>query len=187
MRQKKFKDRINDLAIQYGSRAELAESLGVSERTIYNWLKREKAPSNIDKTLEKKTGNARAIKDREYYFNVEKPRKEYKKRRQTEPFEVQEGALLERPILIFDSLSVTDSISKLTKSNKFKKGNTYQITVNIRNPETRQQWDYARKVKGFQIKSKDQIQSLAWGFLRIAYEREGQENLQITLTGIQAI
>ncbi|HSH50223.1 MAG TPA: helix-turn-helix domain-containing protein [Bacteroidales bacterium] len=186
-RRKKFKDRINDLSIQYGSRKALAESLNVSERTIYNWLKRDDAPKGIDKTLKDRTGNSRAIKDREYYFRVQKPKREYRKRTKTVPYELQEGALIERPIILFDSLDVSNQITLLTKSNKFKAGNKYQITVNIRNPKTLEQWDIIRKINGSQIKSKDQITSLAWQFLRQAYKVEESENLQITLTGMQAI
>ena len=186
-REKKFKDRINDLRLQYGSTSKLADSLNVSERTIYRWLNRDKAPKGLENRLEQKTGNADALERREYYFNVEKPRKEFKKRRETEPFEFKAGELIERPIIIFDSAQVTDRITELTENDLISSSQKYEVEVNYRNPETRKQWDTVRNVYGFQLKNPADVESLAWSFLRIAYQMEGEENVQITLTSIQSL
>lgn len=186
-RQKKFKERIHDLRLQYGTTKKLADSLNVSERTVYRWLKREEKPKGFESRMKRKTGNPEPIKRREKYFFRDKPKKEYKRRSQIEPFEVQKGELLERPVMIFDSLELTDTITALTKSNRFSKGKIYEITVQIQQYETLEKWDMVRKVKGYQIKSQDQIESLAWQFLRDAYLASDDGNLGIFIMGIKEI
>lgn len=179
--QKNFNDRIQDLAIQYGSKAELARSLGVSRQTIYNWLKREDPPQYLESTLERKTGNPRAIERREYYFDIEKPREKYKEPKEVEPFEEQDEGIIKRPLELFEFREFGFEIGDSLNNFDLDPSKDYQITIDIFSSETMQNTEIKRLLRGSDFKF---IESIAWAWARQAKNITGTSEISLTVTAI---
>lgn len=179
--QKNFNDRIQDLAIQYGSKAELARSLGVSRQTIYNWLDREEPPKGLESQLERKTGNAKAIERREYYFDIEKPREKFREKKEVEPFEETPEGIIKRPLELFEFREFGFEIGDSLNNFDLDPAKDYQITIDIMSSEMMQATEIKRILRGEDFKY---IESIAWAWARQAKNITGTSEISLTVTAI---
>lgn len=94
---KDYGERLSDLVYeQYGSVRKAAVSFGVSESTIYRRMRMEDAPSKAA---------SRQLGRREYYYEVEKPRREQERRQEAterQPLDLSEFEEVEGPARAVD-------------------------------------------------------------------------------------